>query len=55
MKRQKKVCVEKQIAELKAAGWVQIGYHLWKAPIGGYFVGPYGAWLAMKRRTERTV
>lgn len=44
--------IEQQIAELKAAGWIRVRRTLWKAPIGGYFLGPHGAWKAMKRRQE---
>jgi hypothetical protein len=46
------ITIEQQIKELKAAGWVKVRGHVWKAPIGGYFLGPHGAWLAMKRREE---
>lgn len=45
--------IEQQIAELIAAGWLPIrgsARKTWKAPVGGYFLGPHGAWLAMKRR-----
>lgn len=42
--------IEKQIEQLEAAGWVRVRRNLWKAPVGGYFLGPHGAWLAMKRR-----
>ena len=42
--------IEQQIAELKAAGWIPITRTTWKAPVGGYFLGPHGAWKAMKRR-----
>jgi hypothetical protein len=45
--------IEQQIEELKAAGWVPVRHDLWKAPIGGYFLGPHGAWLAMKRSEMR--
>ncbi len=44
--------IEKQIVELLAAGWKKVRGHVWKAPIGGYFMGPHGAWKAMKRRLE---
>lgn len=30
--------------------WIPITRFCWKAPIGGYFLGPHGAWLAMQRR-----
>jgi hypothetical protein len=43
---------EQMKAELAAAGWEQVKHFLWKAPVGGYFIGPYGAWKAMKRRME---
>lgn len=42
--------IEQQIVELGFAGWIRINSRIWKAPIGGYFLGPHGAWLAMKRR-----
>jgi hypothetical protein len=42
--------IDEQISQLKAAGWLPVGRHLWKAPVGWYFLGPHGAWLAMKRR-----
>ena len=46
--------IEQQIAELKAAGWIPLTRTCWKAPAGsgcaGVFLGPYGAWKAMKRR-----
>lgn len=42
--------IDEQVAQLKAAGWICVRRTLWKAPIGGYFLGPHGAWKAMKRR-----
>jgi hypothetical protein len=45
--------IEEQVAELKAAGWIHVRRHIWKAPIGGYFIGPHGAWKAMKRRESQ--
>ncbi len=45
--------IEKQIAQLKAAGWIPLTKKCWKAPVGsgcaGVFLGPHGAWKAMKR------
>ncbi len=41
--------IEEMIDQLKAAGWKHVRGHLWKAPAGGYFMGPFGAWAAMKR------
>jgi hypothetical protein len=45
--------IEQQIAELKAAGWIPLTRTCWKAPAGsgcaGCFLGPHGAWKAMKR------
>jgi hypothetical protein len=38
--------------ELKAAGWKQVTRFCWKAPVGGYFLGPFGAWKAMVNRRE---
>lgn len=50
------VSIEQQIAELKAAGWIPLNIKCWRAPAGsgcaGYFLGPHGAWKAMKRRSE---
>ncbi len=42
--------LREQASQLKLAGWVYVKGNVWKAPYGGYFLGPYGAWLAMKRR-----
>ena len=42
--------IEEQAEQLKAAGWVHVRGRLWKAPVGGYFMGPHGAWTAMKSR-----
>lgn len=44
--------IDEQIAQLRAADWIPIRGRLWKAPVGGYFMGPHGAWLAMKRREQ---
>ncbi len=44
------VTIDQQIAELNAAGWRHVRGHIWKAPVGGHFLGPHGAWKAMKRR-----
>ena len=45
--------IEQQIAELKANGWIPLTSRCWLAPKGsgcaGYFLGPHGAWKAMKR------
>lgn len=50
--------IEQQIAELKDAGWIPVTKRCWKAPAGsgcgGYFLGPHGAWKAMKSRQART-
>lgn len=45
--------IEQQEAELLAAGWIRVRRTLWKAPVGGYFLGPHGAWLAVKSRQEK--
>lgn len=45
--------IEQEIAELEAAGWKKVRRYTWKAPVGGYFLGPHGAWLAMKRRERQ--
>lgn len=49
--------IEEQIAQLKAAGWIPLTRYCWKAPAGsgcaGCFLGPHGAWKAMKRREQR--
>jgi hypothetical protein len=46
--------IKQQVAELKAAGWIPLTRFCWKAPAGsgcaGVFLGPHGAWKAMKRR-----
>lgn len=46
--------IEQQVAELKASGWIPLTLKCWKAPAGsgfaGCFLGPHGAWVAMKRR-----
>ena len=46
--------IDEQIAELKAAGWIPLTQKCWKAPAGsgcaGCFLGPHGAWKAVKRR-----
>ena len=45
--------IDQQVAELKEAGWILLTRTCWKAPSGsgcaGYFLGPHGAWKAMKR------
>lgn len=41
--------IEQQIAELNAAGWVRAPMaHVWKSPEGKLFLGPHGAWKAMR-------
>lgn len=35
--------IEQEIAELEAAGWKRVHRYTWKAPVGGYFLGPQGA------------
>jgi hypothetical protein len=35
-------------AELRAAGWSKRMAHVWASPAGALFLGPYGAWKAMK-------
>lgn len=42
--------LDEQVEQLKAAGWKRINRSMWKAPVGSYFLGPHGAWKAMKRR-----
>lgn len=50
--------IEQQISELKAAGWIPLTRTCWKAPAAsgcaGCFLGPHGAWKAMKRAQERS-
>ncbi len=45
--------VEQMIAELNDAGWQKISAAVWKAPTGGYFRGPFGAWKAMKEQAAQ--
>lgn len=48
--------IKQQIAELKAAGWTPLTRTCWIAPAGsgcaGCFLGPHGAWKAMKRASR---
>ncbi len=48
--------IEEQIAQLKAAGWIPLTPKCWKAPVdsgcAGVFLGPHGAWKAMRRRAK---
>lgn len=38
------------VADLKAAGWVEISLNVWRRPDGALFRGPYGAWVALQDR-----
>ena len=40
--------LEEQIKELLAAGWKRVRWNIWKSPAGNLFLGPHGAWRAMK-------
>ncbi len=42
--------IEAQIAELKAAGWIPKTPTVWKTPNGALWLGPHGAWKAMRRQ-----
>ena len=39
---------EQMAAELEAAGWTHRGV-IWRSPDGEPFLGPFGAWKAMKK------
>ncbi len=41
--------IEQMKTELTLAGWKSVRRTLWKSPDRGYFLGPFGAWKAMKR------
>lgn len=36
------------IVDLQRAGWVEVTLHVWRAPSGALFRGPYGAWCALQ-------
>lgn len=40
--------IEEQIAELREYGWVPVRARRWQAPNGGLYLGPHGAWRAMR-------
>ena len=40
--------IEQWETELEQAGWVKLRMHIWKAPNGALFRGPYAAWRMMK-------
>lgn len=40
--------IERWKRELYAAGWVSQRSTVWRAPSGALYLGPYGAWKAMK-------
>lgn len=46
--------IEVQIVELERAGWKR--WHgrpdMWQAPNGAIFLGPHGAWRAMKEHLD---
>lgn len=46
------VTIERQIEELKAAGWVKRSASCWASPGGALFLGPHGAWEAMCRHAN---
>lgn len=54
-----KVEPEQMRKELLDAGWLKINDRIWEAPAGsrcsGYFLGPYGAWQAMRGSANATV
>ena len=39
---------EQMRRELLEAGWIAERHWRWRAPDGGLYLGPYGAWKAMK-------
>jgi len=41
--------IETMIAELKAAGWIEVRETLWKCPYGWHYRGPYHAWKVMQK------
>ena len=44
--------VETMILDLLAAGWVPMTSYVWKSPSGEVYLGPVGAWKAMKENEE---
>ena len=42
--------IAEQIRELECAGWSRWRgrNHLWESPRGGIFLGPHGAWKALR-------
>jgi hypothetical protein len=48
----KTVSIELMCEELRAAGWTTISRCVWRAPDGGFYRGPYGAYRAMKSMGE---
>lgn len=47
--------VEGMIAELAAVGWTRHSATVWRAPDGGLFRGPYGAWKALRAQPENNL
>jgi hypothetical protein len=45
--------INEQINQLLGNGWKRCNAKLWKAPYGGWFLGPHGAWKAMQDRAAR--
>ena len=39
---------ERWVAELTEAGWTKLAPTTWRAPSGALYLGPFGAWKAMK-------
>lgn len=39
--------------DLVDAGWEEVRHTIWRAPDGGLYRGPYGAWCEMQRRKAR--
>lgn len=48
MSEQPYVDVGRMVAELKAAGWVEVSIHRWRDPHGNLHTGPAGAYQTMK-------
>ena len=51
-RKRKQLGIDQQIAELKAAGWKAKTPMIWASPSGKLYLGPHGAWKAMRKRTD---
>ncbi len=43
---------EQAAADLTEAGWSKVRGKIWKSPAGGFHLGPFGAWIAMKQAAK---